>query len=92
MELPISAKRLFDLMFSDASTAPPTEGGVWKGKTEGVDGHDLRVSNWEPLDDDDDGLMKRTLKYWMPVANPVVRMKEAEVVETQILLKKDDYL
>ncbi|KAI8337075.1 hypothetical protein BC941DRAFT_426643 [Chlamydoabsidia padenii] len=95
MELPISAKRLYELMFSDETTAPPTDGGVWKGKTEGVQGHDLRVSRWEPLlsdNDQQDGLMKRTLKYWMPVTNPVVRMKEAEVVETQILLKKEDYL
>ncbi|ORZ07683.1 hypothetical protein BCR42DRAFT_426010 [Absidia repens] len=92
MELPISAKRLYELMFSDEATAPPANGGVWNSKTEGIDGHDLRVSHWAPLDGQEDGQMKRTLKYWMPVANPVVRMKEAEVVETQILLRKDDYL
>ncbi|CAO3595848.1 unnamed protein product [Absidia cylindrospora] len=93
MELPISAKRLYELMFSDEATAPPANGGVWNSKTEGIDGHDLRVSHWAPLDDpEEDGQMKRILKYWMPVANPVVRMKEAEVVETQILLRKDDYL
>ncbi|KAI8081629.1 uncharacterized protein BX664DRAFT_268258, partial [Halteromyces radiatus] len=92
--LPISAKRLFELMFSDESTAPPSNGGVWNAKTEGIEGHDLRVSHWESLSTDEpqQGLMKRTLKYWMPVANPVVRMKEAEVVETQILLKKQDYI
>ncbi|KAI8332417.1 hypothetical protein BC941DRAFT_436607 [Chlamydoabsidia padenii] len=88
VELPISAKRLFHLMFSDELTGPPTNGGVWNNKTEGIKGRDLRVTLWE----NDKGEMKRTLKYWMPVANPVVRMNEAEVVETQVILKKEDYL
>ncbi|CAO3627035.1 unnamed protein product [Cunninghamella blakesleeana] len=95
LELPISAKRLYELMFSDEKTAPPTDGGVWNSKTEAIEGHDLRVTPWAPNNSDsDDGQqqMIRTLKYWMPVANPIVRMKEAEVEETQILLKKQDYL
>lgn len=70
---------------------------------------DLRVTPWEKENDE----TKRTLKYIMPVSNPIgkciywddinghgsysprrilVRMKEAEVVETQVLLKKEDYL
>ncbi|CAO3587414.1 unnamed protein product [Absidia cylindrospora] len=96
VELPISAKRLFELMFSDESTGPSTNGGVWNNKTEGIDGRDLRISRWECMDSDyhqqHGQQMKRILKYWMPVANPIVRIKEAEVVETQTLLKKDDYL
>jgi hypothetical protein len=39
-----------------------------------------------------DGKMQRVLKYWMPVSNPIVRMKEAEVVETQILINKEEYI
>lgn len=97
IELPVSAKRLYELMFSDEKTAPPTDGGVWNSKTEAIEGHDLRVTPWAPSStnsdsDDEQQQMMRTLKYWMPVANPIVRMKEAEVEETQILLKKQDYL
>lgn len=79
-------------MFSDELTGPPTNGGVWNNKTNGIDGRDLRVTLWESPSPGEPGQAKRTLKYWMPVANPVVRLKEAEVAETQILLKKDDYL
>lgn len=79
-------------MFSDEVTGPPTDGGVWNSKTNGINGRDLRVTLWEPLSPSESGHAKRTLKYWMPVANPVVRLKEAEVAETQIILKKDDYL
>ncbi|KAI8139083.1 hypothetical protein BJV82DRAFT_628160 [Fennellomyces sp. T-0311] len=88
IEFPISAKRLYDIMFSDEANASPSDGGVWAGKTAGTEGHDLRVSCWYNADSQ----TKRTLKYIMPVSNPIVRMKEAEVVETQVLMNKDDYI
>lgn len=85
IQLPISAKRCFDLLFSDEHNAiPPTNGGVWQDKTEAIEGHDLSVSPWTNN--------TRVLKYWMPVANPIVRMKEAEVVETQVLISKEEYV
>ncbi|KAL0086490.1 hypothetical protein J3Q64DRAFT_1639096 [Phycomyces blakesleeanus] len=87
-EFPISAKRLFELMFSDKYNGAPTDGGVWKAKNESVDGHDLRVTNWGQEDDK----TTRTLKYIMPVTNPIVRLKEAEVVENQVIIKQDPYL
>ncbi|KAI9260525.1 hypothetical protein BDA99DRAFT_560606 [Phascolomyces articulosus] len=87
LEFPISAKRLYDIMFSDEANASPSDGGVWLGKATGTDGHDLRVSCWYNAD----GQTKRTLKYIMPVSNPIVRMNEAEVVETQVLHKKEDH-
>ncbi|KAI8346774.1 hypothetical protein BD560DRAFT_439570 [Blakeslea trispora] len=88
INLPISAKRCFELMFSDEQNALPTDGGVWNQKTAAIEGHDLSVSNWSLVE----GKMQRILKYWMPVANPIVRLKEAEVVETQILINKEDYI
>ncbi|CEP07785.1 hypothetical protein [Parasitella parasitica] len=88
INLPISAKRCYELLFSDEQTAPPTDGGVWAEKTAAIEGHDLSVSKWSMVD----GKMQRILKYWMPVSNPIVRMKEAEVVETQILIHKEDYI
>lgn len=36
---------------------------------------DLRVSRWEK--DDEDGQLKRTLKYIMPVSNPIGKEKGA---------------
>ena len=39
LEFPISAKRLYDIMFSDEANASPSEGGVWLGKTNGTEGH-----------------------------------------------------
>lgn len=86
--LPISAKRLYELLFSSEQTAPPTTGGVWEDKTTAIVGHDLSVSKWSA---NGDGKQQRILKYWMPVSNPIVRMKEAEVVETQILINKEEY-
>ncbi|KAK4520326.1 uncharacterized protein ATC70_008459 [Mucor velutinosus] len=86
--LPISAKRCYELLFSNEQTAAPTDGGVWAEKTAAIEGHDLSVSKWGMVD----GKMQRVLKYWMPVSNPIVRMKEAEVVETQVLIHKEDYI
>lgn len=37
--LPISAKRCYELLFSDEQTAPPTNGGVWEQKTAAIEGH-----------------------------------------------------
>lgn len=88
INLPISAKRCYELLFSNEQTAPPTNGGVWFDKTLAIEGHDLSVTKWSMVD----GKMQRVLKYWMPVANPIVRMKEAEVVETQVLISKEEYV
>ncbi|KAI8380980.1 uncharacterized protein BYT42DRAFT_643857 [Radiomyces spectabilis] len=88
IDFPISAKRLFELMFSDEQNAAPTDGGVWQGKTAAIAGHDLKVTHWENTENG----TQRFLSYWMPVSNPIVRMKEAEVVETQNLLKKEDHI
>lgn len=37
--LPISAKRCYELLFSDEQNAPPTDGGVWAKKTVAIEGH-----------------------------------------------------
>lgn len=37
--LPISAKRCYELLFSNEQTAPPSNGGVWAGKTAAIEGH-----------------------------------------------------
>ncbi|KAG0170006.1 SNF1-interacting protein [Apophysomyces sp. BC1015] len=88
MELPISAKSLYELLFSEEQTGPSTNGGVWDRKTTASGSKDLRITKWESTD----GKQQRVLKYIMPVNNPMVKVKEAEVVETQVLVKKEDYL
>ncbi|KAG0174817.1 SNF1-interacting protein [Apophysomyces sp. BC1021] len=88
LELPIAAKRLYEMMFSDEKTGPPSDGGVWKSKTEAIAGHDLKVSKWQAEEEK----IQRILSYYMPVSNPIVRMKEAEVIETQVLVKKQEYI
>lgn len=49
---------------------------------------DLSMTPWETVD----GKRERTLKYIIPVNNAMVKLKEAEVVEKQVLEKKEDYL
>ncbi|KAF7724746.1 SNF1-interacting protein [Apophysomyces ossiformis] len=88
IDLPVAAKRLYEIMFSDEETEPASDGGVWKAKTEAIAGHDLKMTKWQTENE----TTQRTLSYFMPVSNPIVRMKEAEVVETQVLLKKQDYI
>lgn len=39
MILPISAKRCYEMLFSNEQTAPPTNGGVWEEKTAAIEGH-----------------------------------------------------
>lgn len=46
------------------------------------------MTSWGPVD----GKQERTLKYIIPVNNAMVKLKEAEVVEKQVLEKKEDYL
>ncbi|KAI7855698.1 hypothetical protein BDC45DRAFT_544871 [Circinella umbellata] len=82
VQLPISAKRLYDLLFDSQDTS------IWETKNNAGGGSNLRVNAWETVD----GKSQRILKYILPVSNPMVKVKEAEVVETQYILKKDDYL
>jgi hypothetical protein len=45
LNLPISAKRLYELLFSDEQTATPsTDGGVWNDKTAAIEGHGMNNS------------------------------------------------
>ncbi|CAO3599851.1 unnamed protein product [Absidia cylindrospora] len=87
-DLPMSAKQLFDLLFSEEKTGAAAQGGIWDQKTAASGSRDLSVGAWSDVD----GKQQRLLKYVMPVSNPMVKVKEADVVETQIIMKNDDYL
>ncbi|KAI9268822.1 hypothetical protein BDA99DRAFT_546152 [Phascolomyces articulosus] len=82
IQLPISAKRLYDLLFDSQDIA------IWESKNNAGGGTNLRVGTWESVD----GKSQRILKYILPVNNPMVKLKEAEVVETQYILKKEEYI
>ncbi|OAD03037.1 hypothetical protein MUCCIDRAFT_156039 [Mucor lusitanicus CBS 277.49] len=61
---------------------------IWEKKTVENKSRDLTMTPWQTVDDK----KERTLKYIIPVNNAMVKLKEAEVVEKQVLEKKDDYL
>ncbi|ORX45898.1 hypothetical protein DM01DRAFT_1311533, partial [Hesseltinella vesiculosa] len=84
----LPAKTLFDLLFSEEKTGQGAHGGIWQDKTAASGSRDLHVGAWADVE----GKSTRYLKYVMPVNNPMVKAKEADVVETQVLLKKDPYL
>jgi hypothetical protein len=39
-----------------------------------------------------EGKLERTLKYIIPVNNAMVKLKEAEAIERQVIEKKEDYV
>lgn len=47
------------------------------------------MTKWEQ---GSEGKPERTLKYTIPVNNAMVKLKEAEAIEKQIIEKKEDYL
>ncbi|KAI9301593.1 hypothetical protein BJ944DRAFT_252193 [Cunninghamella echinulata] len=86
--LQMSAKRLFELLFSEEKTGAAANGGIWNQKTIASGSRDLNVGQWNNVD----GKQQRILKYVMPVNNPMVKVKEADVVETQVMLKVEDHI
>ncbi|KAL9548325.1 hypothetical protein MBANPS3_005731 [Mucor bainieri] len=85
IEVPISAKHLFYIMFAEEN---PHAIDIWEKKTVENKSRDLTMTPWQTVDDK----KERTLKYIIPVNNAMVKLKEAEVVEKQVIEKKDDYL
>ncbi|KAI8646412.1 hypothetical protein BD408DRAFT_380453 [Parasitella parasitica] len=85
IEVPISAKHLYYIMFAEENYHAAS---IWERKTVENKSRDLTMTPWQTVDDK----KERTLKYIIPVNNPMVKLKEAEVVEKQVIEKKDDYL
>ncbi|KAJ2964425.1 hypothetical protein NQZ79_g644 [Umbelopsis isabellina] len=89
MEFPISAKKLFTYLFSEEKTGPAENGGVWNKMNTSKGNSGLSVTKWST---NGEGKPERVLKYIMPVNNPMVKVKETEVVETQNIVKQDEHL
>ncbi|KAI9019344.1 hypothetical protein CLU79DRAFT_758381 [Phycomyces nitens] len=86
----ISAKRLFDMMFSESQSGEEAGSkGIWKSFHQERGNSDLKISSWS---EDKDGRKERTLTYTMPVTNPMVKAKETNVIETHQILEEKEYL
>ncbi|CEP12823.1 hypothetical protein [Parasitella parasitica] len=85
IEVPISAKHLYYIMFAEENYHAAD---IWEKKTAENKSKDLTMTPWQTVD----GKKERTLKYIIPVNNAMVKLKEAEVVEKQVVEKKEEYL
>ncbi|KAG1381717.1 hypothetical protein G6F61_002916 [Rhizopus arrhizus] len=86
VELPISAKRLYHILFDEEN---PQYLDIWERKTAENKSRDLSMTKWEQ---GIEGKLERTLKYIIPVNNAMVKLKEAEAIEKQVFEKKEEYL
>ncbi|KAI8364665.1 uncharacterized protein BYT42DRAFT_589984 [Radiomyces spectabilis] len=88
LTLPISAKRLFTLMF-EPSEEKDGQTTVWSKLNQAKGNGEPSITAWSA---NKDGCPERILKYIMPVSNPMVKAKETEVIETHQILKQEEYL
>lgn len=103
IEVGVSAKHLYYILFDEEN---PNNQDIWEKKTienksrgnleitilenaiNSLRWVDLTMTPWQTVD----GKKERTLTYIIPVNNSMVKLKEAEVVEKQIIEKKEDFL
>ncbi|OBZ89021.1 putative PH domain-containing protein C19A8.02 [Choanephora cucurbitarum] len=85
IEVPVSAKHLFYILFSEDN---PNYQDIWEKKTVENKSRDLTMTPWQMVN----GKKERTLKYIIPVNNSMVKVKEAEAVEKQTIEKAEEYL
>ncbi|KAI8069220.1 hypothetical protein BC940DRAFT_298190 [Gongronella butleri] len=80
LDLAMSAQDLFPALFDDAKTDFWTTLNKNKGNSEPT------FTKWAA---NEEGIRQRTLTYTMPVTNPMVKAKEADVIETQKILLEE---
>ncbi|CAG8520665.1 15641_t:CDS:10 [Funneliformis caledonium] len=83
-EFSISARKLFDIIFDEKST-------IWSRLHKKKGNRLLHSGPWV-IDNSGNGERKREFKFIMPVNNSMTKVKESECIETQICMKRDDYL
>lgn len=76
MKLPVSAHQLFQMLFDTPD--------IWNQLNQSKNCTVPTFSAWENN--------KRTMDYVMPVSNPMVKVKEANVNETQEIQEKNDHV
>lgn len=88
--LPVGAKQLYDLMFSDEEVVGKKS--IWTKLNKKKNYGEPALTAWQKPDGSKDVLMERSMTYIMPVSNPMVKAKETDVFETQQLLHHNDYI
>lgn len=76
----VPAKKLFDIMFGDTSD-------FWDRLHKRKGDTMLGKGKWQG-----NGETTRELKYMMIINNPMSKVKETDCIETQVLVKKEEYL
>lgn len=87
--LPVGAKQLYDLMFSDEQVVGKKS--IWTKLNKKKNYGEPTLTEWQKSDSKD-VLMERSMTYIMPVSNPMVKAKETDVFETQQLLQHNEYI
>ena len=83
--LPVSAKQLFELAFSNKDSQ------VWSKLNKVKQYGEPTLTDWT-ASDTEGVIEERTMSYIMPVTAPMVKAKETDVIETQQVLVKEDHL
>ncbi|KAI8997435.1 hypothetical protein BDB01DRAFT_38067 [Pilobolus umbonatus] len=76
----MEAKRLFDMLFGD-------EGRIWIEFNQLKGYGQPMISQWQTMGG---GVRERTVKYIMPVSNPMVKAKETDVTDVQEILSEKE--
>ncbi|CAJ0750970.1 19128_t:CDS:10 [Entrophospora sp. SA101] len=84
IEYPVSAKKLFDMIFDEKST-------LWS-RLHHKKGNILQHSGPWVIDNSGEGERKREFRYIIPINNPAAKVKESECVDVQVCQKREEYL
>ncbi|CAJ0631785.1 14376_t:CDS:10 [Entrophospora sp. SA101] len=83
IEYPVSAKKLFDMIFDEKST-------LWS-RLHHKKGNILQHSGPWVIDNSGEGERKREFRYIIPINNPAAKVKESECVDVQVCQKREEY-
>ncbi|KAI9265211.1 hypothetical protein BDA99DRAFT_604465 [Phascolomyces articulosus] len=87
LQLPTSAEKLFLFMFSNKQSGPRAgKKSIWAKLNVTKQNSEPEITEWTT---NAEGMKERTLKYVMPLNNPMVKTRETEVIETQRILTED---
>ncbi|KAI8141299.1 hypothetical protein BJV82DRAFT_670923 [Fennellomyces sp. T-0311] len=88
--LPCSAQKLFHYMFSDKQSGQAAgKNSIWAKLNAEKQNSDPDITNWAT---NEEGYKERTLKYVMPLNNPMVKTRDTDVLETQRIITESHRL
>ncbi|KAI7865519.1 hypothetical protein BDF14DRAFT_1883469 [Spinellus fusiger] len=90
VEMNISAKQLFDILFSESQSGEEAGArSIWYQLSQKKTNTDFTIGTWTT---GKEKKQERTLKYIMAVNNSMVKAKETDVIETHQILEEREYL